>query len=288
MPDISKILRMRASKRAIVAIAGVAAVGLGIANSVGTQAATQDAVTANGSQIATQNFYPVPVAPSIACSTSGAGGSNRITLTWGSAGPNVKYSVEEYLNNTGSPYYTTTTTGTSFGPWHDQSVSGPFSGWGQTVRMRVYSINTTTNEKSTGYISYSAYEYSYYSTYCSGAAYPQENVTDWQQQGAWTPGAPAQVSGFSAQRMIAPSTTESTPPATTTTTPSTTSSSNTPQPTTSSSTTTPSTGTTTTAPKTTAPATSAPTTTTTTTVPTTATTPSTTTSSTTTSSTAAN
>lgn len=262
------------SKRAVLAFGGVAAIGLGIVNSVGTQAATQDAGTANVSQIATQNYYAVPVATNMNCSTSGTAGINRrANLSWTSAGPGVKYSVEQWKDNSSYKWSTTVTS---------PSYSGFYSGYIGSDRVRIYSINISTNEKSTGYISASVYSPLGYDSYCT-STFGQENVTSWQQQSTWTPDAPALRSGPAVERRIAPITTESTTSSTGTTP----SNSSTPQPTTSSSTTTPSTGTTT-APKTTAPATSAPTTTTTTTAPTTATTPSTTTSSTTTSSTAAN
>lgn len=183
---MSKILSTRftrPSMRAMLALGGAAAVVAGAFASTDTLAASTDSGTANVSQIASDNFFPTPVPTWMNCSTGGS----RANLSWENMGPQYKYRIEQWKNNS-SFLWSQDQTGTSY--------AYNTGGTGQSDRVRIRTINTVTNDVSDGYISWSVYSATIFATSCS-AGFPQENVTSWQQQSTWTPGAPQNRSAAS-------------------------------------------------------------------------------------------
>lgn len=90
------------SKRAMLALGGAAALALvGVVQTAGTMAGSTDNATAQVSQIASQNFTPVPVIASAKCGGHAYNGS--VTISWDSVGPGYWYELEAWRYGASSP-----------------------------------------------------------------------------------------------------------------------------------------------------------------------------------------
>lgn len=189
MPNVLQTIRGKVpSKRALLAIGGAAAVIVGGAiQTTDTLAANNDAVSANTSQIASQNFFPVyaPVNPGY--STPGTCFGGNATLSWqpapGTPG-DQKWQIEEWGDGGTNLMWTS-----GFLNAGDRSrQTGMESGGGSTHEYRIYGINATTSERSTGYSSVYFWRDNGRCGYSKGtSAEGPVNISTWQQTTSYTP-----------------------------------------------------------------------------------------------------
>lgn len=193
------------SKRVLFAVGGAAAIALGVMQTADTMAAGTDAANAKATQIASQNFTPVPVVTGISC--SGASGS-KATLSWTSPGPEYWFRVER--TGGGSSTWSGETSTSSYG-----GIPLPYSVGKTTYTVRVYTRYGQNGELSTGYAQWDIANWSGV-TYCTtngGWNQGTHGVSDWQQATNWTPGVQSRMSAPGPAP--APQLKEPTPPSTT-------------------------------------------------------------------------
>ncbi|EGD54977.1 hypothetical protein SCNU_10616 [Gordonia neofelifaecis NRRL B-59395] len=168
-------------------IGGAAAVVVGAVQTTDTLAATNDAVSANTSQIASENFFPTPLPSSISCSESGTPGFRSANVSWPSAGPGMKYRVVLWTNNMagverGAAYQT----GTSWTLSVNYNIA-----WGNYV-LTVETMNIASGDTdqtrlySSGYRRITVGSNGQRNGTCEGGAGVKANAT-WEDQAAWTP-----------------------------------------------------------------------------------------------------
>ncbi len=193
MANLLQTVRAKApSTRAMLAIGGAAAVAVGVVQTTDTLAANTDAVVADASQIATQNYFPTPLPSSISCSESGLAGFKKANVSWPSAGPGMTYRVtlwnESLTSASKGPSYQTGTGWTL-------SVNYDLS-WNNYV-LTVQTVNTesgTTDANriySSGFRRITLGSNGQRNGTCQGGAGVSANQT-WEDQTAFTPSAPAQ------------------------------------------------------------------------------------------------
>lgn len=197
MPKLLQTLRAKApSARAMLAMGGAAAVAVGIAATSDTLAANTDNVTARTSQIATQNFFPVVTATKPQYNNGLAGGCGGVDIWW-EAGANTpsgqKYQIEEWGNSGTTLMWTGhNSTNTWYNGWNNSG------GGGGTHEVRIFGVNATTNERSTGYISFYIFSNSCGKGRVSDTQ-GQTAVTNWQETTNFTPADTEVVTGFAAK-----------------------------------------------------------------------------------------
>ncbi|QRY62025.1 hypothetical protein JVX90_16720 [Gordonia sp. PDNC005] len=194
MPDTLQTIRGKTpSTRVLLAIGGAAAVAVGAFSTTDTLAAENDTVNANTSQIASQNFFPVLAPTNPSYSNTGWCGGNP-TLKW-AASPNTpadqRWIMEEWSENGGSLMWTSAElTSTS-------RQTGMESGGGGTHVYRIYGLNNTTKERSTGYVSIYVWRNNGSCGRPEGTATEGRTaVTTWQETTSHTP--------FDAEEVINP------------------------------------------------------------------------------------
>ncbi|MEJ9078642.1 hypothetical protein WKY82_09500 [Gordonia malaquae] len=194
MPNTRQTVRGKIpSKRAVLAIGGAAAVAIGAIQTTDTLAAENDTVNANTSQIASQNFFPVlaPINPDY--SNTGWCGGNP-TLKWAAAAgtpADQKWVMEEWGDGGTNLMWTSNLlTSTS-------RQTGMEGGGGGTHEYRIFGVNATTNERSTGYVSIYTWRNNGSCGRPEGTAKEGPvNITSWQQTTSYTP--------FDAEEVINP------------------------------------------------------------------------------------
>lgn len=202
------------SNRVLLAVGGAAAIALGAVQTADTMAAGTDAANAEATQVASENFTPVPVVTGISC--SGAAGS-KATLSWTSPRPGLWFKVER--TGGGSSTWTGETSVPSYG-----SIPLPYSVGKTTYNVRVYTKYGQNGEVSTGYAQWDIANWSGV-TYCTtngGWNQGTHGVSDWQETTNWTPGVQSRMPKQSPAPAspVNESPRESTPPSNTLTTPS--------------------------------------------------------------------
>ncbi|GEE00132.1 hypothetical protein nbrc107696_05780 [Gordonia spumicola] len=188
MPELFQSVRGKIpSTRALLAIGGAAAVAVGALSTTDTLAANNDAVSANTSQIASQNFFPVraPVNPSY--STPGTCFGGNATLKWQAASgtpADQLWQIEEWGNSGTLLMWTSPNLVAST----RERQTGMENNGGSTHEYRVYGVNATTNERSTGYVSIYFYRDGGRCNYSKGTATEGPvNITTWQETTDYTP-----------------------------------------------------------------------------------------------------
>ncbi|MGB3602566.1 MAG: hypothetical protein WBA38_03330 [Gordonia sp. (in: high G+C Gram-positive bacteria)] len=212
MANILQTIRGKVpSKRALFAIGGTAAIALGVMQTADTMAAGTDAANADASQIASQNFAPVPIISGLAC--SGQTGTNKVELRWNNLGPDFKYVVEVSSSSGGSAYKSSTVTSPNSG--NLQINGGTFKGKVYSY-ARVRTQNISTGEISEGFSEWFVLNWEA-TTYCTGQSTGfngNKDIADWQQQADWNPGTPAHRTSNGASRTAPPGSSDAASPST--------------------------------------------------------------------------
>jgi len=171
----------------MLAIGGAAAIALGVVQTTDTMAANTDSTTARASQIATQNFFPVlaPINPGY--STPGTCFGGNATLKWQAAAgtpTDQLWQIEEWGDSGTRLMWTSPLLGAST----RERQTGLESGGGSTHEYRIYGVNASTNERSTGYVSVYFWKDNGRCGYSKGtAAEGPFNISTWQQTTSYTP-----------------------------------------------------------------------------------------------------
>ena len=178
------------SLRSALAVGGVVLMALGLSQVVDTQAAFTDTANANVSTLASGNFFPTPLTPSVTCTTNPDNdwnlGSNRANLSWPAVAGATGYYVELVYGD-GSYYrhYDVTAPTTSV---TGISTTSPRA----SVYARVYTKNgpaTSSGYTSSRQISYKDLVTS--RTECQGTNAANKPNQPWEDVSTWTPGSPS-------------------------------------------------------------------------------------------------
>lgn len=178
------------SKRALLALGGIAAVAGGVLASTDTLAASTDAATATANQIASENFFPTPLPSSISCSETGTAGFKKANVSWPSAGAGMRYRVVLWTNNmAGVERGAVIQTGTSWTLDVNYNIAN-----GNYV-LSVQTMNTASGDTdqtrpySSGYRRITVGSNGQRNGTCQGGAGVQANAT-WEDGSEWNPAAP--------------------------------------------------------------------------------------------------
>ncbi|GAA4744814.1 hypothetical protein [Gordonia alkaliphila] len=177
----------RPSFRASLALGGAAAVMFGVFGASETLAGSTDDATAHVPQIASQNFFPTPLTPSVSCSTSGGANlvKRRANFSWPAVAGATGYRAELINRSNGAVKESRDIAGTS---WNDVSDGGHTG-----LYLRVRTINT--GSVSTGYtvssVGASWKDYVSGRTECEGGTGTNLANQTWENTAdEWTPAAP--------------------------------------------------------------------------------------------------
>lgn len=189
------------SKRVMLAVGGAAAIAFGAVQTADTMAADTDAASAKATQIASQNFFPAvaPTSPNYSSPSGGLCTPLKTDISWSAftgTPAGQKYILEERKNSGTERVWTGSIDGTDVA-----STTMSYNGWtnssgnslNETREIRVFAVNPTTNERSTGYISFYIYRNSC-GKYVVSDTEGRVNVTNWQDSTSWNPGTPEVVS----------------------------------------------------------------------------------------------
>ncbi|GAA3513029.1 hypothetical protein GCM10022294_24450 [Dietzia aurantiaca] len=195
MRDHMPIRARMKSWRTAVAIAGVAAMAVTLGQSVSTLANPNDAVSTDGSQIATGNFFPTPLTSAVRCRTTGSHpAAYRAEVSWDAVEGVTGYILELVQWDSNNPNATVR---------HTHPVTAPttsVSGIADTGRHVLYARVRTVNGPavSSGYatppqrISFKAWLGS--ETWCENTGHPGVPNPPWEDTTEWNPASPAPAS----------------------------------------------------------------------------------------------
>lgn len=235
MPNLTHARRDRLpSKRAALALGGVIATIVGVSATTDTMAASTDSSTATASQIATQNFFPTPLAASLTCSTTPHGAfeitKRRVTYSWPAIAGVTGYRLEIINRSDGASVlqtYDYNQSTTTSGEVSDSSRKGIYA------RLRTLNNGAVSSGYTVSNSGASFKDYVSGRTECEGTTGTNLANQTWENQAGWTPSSPA-VNGR-ASRVLSPrgdsegeTTTSTEPSATPSKTPSTSDATSTP------------------------------------------------------------
>lgn len=185
--------RTSRARRGVAALAGAVAVAASLTQVVGTMAAPVAVRTAT-LPISTANYFPTPLPAWISCfHDTSPFGYSLVEISWGSAGPGMKYHVRVWRgDNSSNIVHSSFTTGTTF-RYRGESTA-------VSDRVAISTVNIAsggtdeTRVRSSGAVSHTVYVVSRLTTRCSGEPRYDMPNQPWENQEAWTPPA----TGFTA------------------------------------------------------------------------------------------
>lgn len=194
MRDHTPIRARMTSWRIAIATVGVAAMAVTLGQSVSTLANPNEAVSTEGSQIATGNFFPTPLVTNIRCSTKSGFLWQNSTVSWDPPTPapglesqTYRYRVD-WANGNGEVFRSYETNDTSSGEIQVGVTA-------RTTRIRVHTINPNApGIVSSGFSSHTVYSSTITYTYCTGDPRYDAPNQPWENTTQWNPALPAPAS----------------------------------------------------------------------------------------------
>lgn len=206
MRDHMPIRTRMKSWRTAVAVAGVAAMAVTLGQSVSTLANPNDAVSTDGSQIATGNFFPTPLTAGVTCRTNPSGApawDRRAEISWDRVPEATGYVLELLVWNSDNPNtairqrFEVPATQLSVGGIVDEgkeqlyarvrTVNGPAVSSGYSTPVERISHKTWVNNR----------------TECENRGHPGVPNPPWENTTVWNPASPAPSSAGQAAVMAA-------------------------------------------------------------------------------------
>lgn len=209
MRDHMPIRARMKSWRTAVAIVGVAALAVTLGQSVSTLANPNEAVSTDGSQIATGNFFPTPLVTNVRCETNApwydSVAGRRADVSWNAVPGATGYILELVQWDSTNPNATVRHTFTRNAG--ETSVTGIADSGRHVLYARVRTVNGTA--VSSGYATppqrISWKDNWTGRTECENTSHPGVPNQPWENTTSWDPESPAPASalgetGMAAQR----------------------------------------------------------------------------------------
>lgn len=192
MRDHTPIRARMTSWRIAIATVGVAAMAVTLGQSVSTLANPNEAVSTEGSQIATGNFFPTPLTSEVRCQTTGGGNlvARRAEVSWNAVPGATGYILELVQWDSNNPNATVRQTYTRSAS--ETSLSGIQDTGRNVLYARVRTVNGPA--VSSGYATPPqriSWKDIFGRTECENTGHPGVPNQPWENTSEWNPALPA-------------------------------------------------------------------------------------------------